>query len=240
MGYDNVANRKGFNFYVPQFTGTGVNTVDINSIVLNDGAKPGEGNVGFGDIMQIVGPGGNSTASYLFYEKGFDETQTVTTDFYWGDDNGVPVKVSFGQGDGVNITNPEAYDYTIQNAGQVIAGEGGKVSLSARKGFNYTGNPFAAPININAIVLNDGAKPGEGNVGFGDIMQIVGPGGNSTASYLFYEKGFDETETVTTDFYWGDDNGVPVNVTLNPGDGINVTNPEGYTYDIEIACPYSL
>lgn len=215
----------------------GVNTTDINDIILNDGKPSGEGDVGWGEFMQVVGPGGNPEAMYSFYAKMMDPSGTVETDFYWGDDQGNPVSVAFDSGDGIAIDNPNGTVYQIFNAGQV---PNMSVSFPARSGLNWSGNPFPATINLNAVMLDDGKPSGEGDVGWGEFLQIVGPGGNPDSMYSFYAKMMDPTGTVETDFYWGDDQGNPVDVTLPAGAGFAIDNPNGTVYDIKITCPYSL
>ena len=237
VGYTGKDSREGCNWYAPHFFDVGKTTTDINSINLNDGLPHGEGTVGWGDVMQIVGPGGNSETVYFYWDKSMDMSGTVTTDFFWADDTGFPVAVSFDGGDGICIDNMNGLSFQITNAGEVNAE---KVSFPAREGNNFTGNPFAAEIDINAVNLDDGLPHGEGTVGWGDVMQIVGPGGNSETVYFYWDKSMDMSGTVTTDFFWADDTGFPVDVKLAPGAGICIDNMNGLTFDITIDCPYSL
>jgi hypothetical protein len=92
----------------------------------------------------------------------------------------------------------------------------------------------ANTIDINSINLDDG---GAMMVGWGDVMQIVGPLGNPETAYFYWDPSMDMTGTATT-YYWGDDIGNPVNVTLQPGAGFAIDNASELTFDIEIACPY--
>ena len=197
----------------------------------------GEGAVGWGENMQIVGPGGNPEAVYLFYAKMMDMSGTVETPFFWGDDNCMPVDVSFDMGDGVGIDNANGASFVLNNSGEVPTKE---VKFAARSGLNWSGNPFPAKIDINAVLLDDGMPSGEGAVGWGENMQIVGPGGNPEAVYLFYAKMMDMSGTVETPFFWGDDNCMPVDVQIDPGAGFAIDNANGATFDIKIACPYTL
>ena len=198
--------------------------------------------VGWGEPMQIVGPGGNAQMVYFFYDPSLDPDEKATT-FYWGDSEGHAVKVSFDPADGIGIENGSADDYVvydIRNAGQVPT-KG--VQFAAHGGLNWSGNPFSAPISINAITLDDGNIGTEDQmVGWGEPMQIVGPGGNAQMVYFFYDPSLDPDEKATT-FYWGDSEGHAVDVTFQPGDGFAIENgsADDYTaYDIKIACPYSL
>ena len=95
--------------------------------------------------------------------------------------------------------------------------------------------------DINSINLDDGniGTP-EQMIGWGDNMQIVGPGGNATEVYLYWDKSMDMSETVKTQFFWGDDACNPVDVTLDPGAGFAIDNPNGTEFTIKIACPYNL
>ena len=187
--------------------------------------------------MQIVGPGGNQETGYFYWDSSMDMSGTVTTDFFWADESGFPVAVSFDSGDGICIDNANGCEYKITNAGEVNAN---KVSFSAREGYNFTGNPFAAEISISAINLDDGLPHGMGSVGWGDLMQVVGPGGNQETGYFYWDSSMDMSDTVTTDFFWADESGFPVDVKFAPGAGFCIDNANGYTYDITIDCPYSL
>ncbi len=227
VGYNNTTARGNLNWYAPVFRTIGYNTTDINDINLNDG---GVSTVGWGDSMQIVGPLGNASAMYFYWDKSIDVTQTATT-YYWGDDTGAAVTVSFDEGDGIAIDNANELTFDIVGAGQVSTND---VSFAARENLNWSGNPFPAPINLNAITLDDGNTS---TVGWGDSMQIVGPLGNASAMYFYWDKSIDVTQTATT-YYWGDDTGTAVNVTLDPGAGFAIDNANSLTFNIKIACPY--
>ena len=76
-------------------------------------------------------------------------------------------------------------------------------------------------------------------VAWGDAMQIVGPLGSAKEIYLYWDASMHPSGEATQN-YWGDGEFNPVNVTLQPGDGFAIDNPNAYTYDIIIECPYSL
>lgn len=200
---------------------------------------PGEGAVGWGDVMQIVGPLGNASDIYYYYHKSNAPDPTaIPNEFYWGDENCDSISVSFDGGDGVAIDNPNEYTYSILSSGQVPSEV---VEFAAHGHLNWTGNPFPAEINLNAIALDDGVTPGEGAVGWGDVLQIVGPLGNASEIYYYYHKSNAPDPTaIDGDFYWGDENCDPVNVILAPGAGVAIDNPNDYIYDIKITPPYSL
>ena len=227
VGYNNTAARANLNWYTPCFRSIGVNTIDINDIQLNDGEI---GAVGYGDSMQIVGPLGNPSEAYLFWQAFMDPTATATTP-YWGDAEGNPVNVTFDEGDGIAIDNAAEMTFNIVGSGQVSTNA---VRFAARSNLNWTGNPFPVAININAIQLDDGEI---GAVGYGDSMQIVGPLGNPSEAYLFWQPFMDPTATATTP-YWGDAEGNPVDVTLDPGAGFAIDNAAEMTFDIIISYPY--
>lgn len=88
-------------------------------------------------------------------------------------------------------------------------------------------------IDINSIQLDD---DGVGMIGWGDVLQIVGPGGNAAAAYMYWDKSMGDG----VNNFWGDDNLTPVEVTLAPGAGFAIDNPNGYTYKVTIASPYTL
>ena len=229
VGYDSKDAGTFFNYYTPQFTNPGETTIDINIIQLDDG---GAGLVGWGDSMQIVGPLGGATATYLYYDKSMNPKGEAAGNF-WGDDGLAPVDVSFDSGEGIVIDNANGLSYKICGAGQVQTEE---VKFAAHQFFNNSGNPFSAPININNIQLDDG---GAGLVGWGDSMQIVGPLGGATATYLYYDKSMNPKGEAAGNF-WGDDGLAPVDVSFNPGDGFTIDNANGLTFDIVITPPYSL
>ena len=210
------------------FVTVGANTIDINSITLDDG---GLGFVGWGDSMQIVGPLGNAEAMYAFWSDPSMDLSGKATGPFWSDGDGNSVQVSFDKGDGIAIDNAAMLTFNIQNAGQVPSG---KVTVPARANFTYLGNPFPAPIHINAIQLKDEL----GMVGWGDSMQIVGPLGNAEAMYSFWSDPSMDLSGKATGPFWSDGDGNSVDVTLQPGAGFAIDNAAELTFDIEIACPY--
>ena len=227
VGYTTKAAGANLNWYAPQFFTVGANTTDINDIKLDDG---GTGTVGWGDSMQIVGPLGNASEMYFYWDSSSDPTGAATG-YYWGDDAGNAVAVSFDAGDGIAIDNANELAFALNNAGDVPTED---VSFAASANLNWTGNPFPEAINLNAVTLDDG---GVGTVGWGDSLQIVGPLGNASEMYFYWDSSSDPTGAATG-YYWGDDAGNAVDVTLKPGDGFAIDNANGLTFDIKIACPY--
>ena len=210
------------------FRSLGCNTTDINDIQLNDN---GAGMVGWGDSMQIVGPLGNASEMYFYWDSSMDPNQEATKP-YWGDDGCNPVNVSFAEGDGIAIDNAAELTFDIVGSGEVPSTE---VTFSADANLNWSGNPFPQAINLNNITLDDG---GAGMVGWGDSMQIVGPLGNASEMYFYWDSSMDPNQEATKP-YWGDDGCNPVDVTLEPGAGFAIDNAAELTFSVKIACPYS-
>ena len=226
LGKDAVAN---LNWYAPQFTDVGKTTTDINAIKLDDG---GAGMVGWGDVLQVADPLGSPAASYLYWDPSMDPAEEAT-ECYWGDGDCNPVDVSFDKADGFAFDNMNAMEFKIVDAGEVIDE---KVQFAAAANLNWFGNPFAAPININAIKLDDA---GAGMVGWGDVLQIADPFGSPAASYLYWDPSMDPAEEAT-ECYWGDGDCNPVDVTFKSGEAFAIDNMNAMEFDIIVECPYSL
>ena len=111
VGYSEVAAREGLTFYAPQFLGIGVRTIDINAIQLDD---DGAGNVGWGDMMQIVGPLGTASATYEYWDAAMYMGEGTVQGNFWSDDGGNTIAdVTLTQGAGFAIDNPNGYDFNI-------------------------------------------------------------------------------------------------------------------------------
>ena len=110
VGYNNTAARGNLNWYAPCFRSIGFNTTDINDIQLNDG---GVGNVGWGDSMQIVGPLGNPSAAYFYWDKSMNPNGEEAGNF-WADDNLEPVDLTLAPGAGFAIDNSNGLTFDIQ------------------------------------------------------------------------------------------------------------------------------
>ncbi|MBR1921819.1 MAG: hypothetical protein IJ829_07465 [Kiritimatiellae bacterium] len=225
VGYNNTAARADLNWYAPIFRSLGVNTTDINDIQLDDG---GAGFVGWGDTMQIVGPLGNPSESYAYWDKSMNPEGEDAGNF-WADDSMTPVDVVFDEGDGIAIDNPNGFAYNIVGAGEVSTNQ---VVFGANADLNWSGNPFPMTIGINSIQLDD---DGAGFVGWGDTLQIVGPLGNPSESYAYWDKSMNP-EGEDAGNFWADDSMTPVDVTIAPGAGFAIDNPNGFTYNIIINC----
>ena len=86
--------------------------------------------------------------------------------------------------------------------------------------------------DINDIQLNDN---GAGEVGWGDSMQIVGPLGNASEAYSYWDPVMDPNGKATTR-YWGNDACESVDVSLAPGAGFAIDNMNGLEFNITIDC----
>ena len=225
VGYNNTTARADLNWYAPCFRTLGYNTTDINDIQLDD---DGAGMVGWGDSMQIVGPLGNASAVYFYWDKSMNPAGEDAGNF-WADENTEPAIISFDEGDGIGIDNPNSFDYTIVGAGEVSTNN---VVFAAQADLNWSGNPFPMPIAIDSIQLDD---DGVGMVGWGDSMQIVGPLGNASAVYFYWDKSMNPAGEDAGNF-WADENTEPAGITLAPGAGFAIDNPNGFTFNIKISC----
>ena len=225
MGYNNTAARGDLNWYAPCFRTIGFNTTEINDIQLSDN---GAGMVGWGDSMQIVGPLGNASETYAYWDKSMNPNGEDAGNF-WADDTLMPVDVVFDAGDGLAIDNSSQLEFNIVGAGEVSTN---KVSFAARKDLNWSGNPFPMTIGINAIQLDAG---GAGLVGWGDSLQIVGPLGNASETYAYWDKSMNPNGEDAGNF-WADDTLMPVDVELAPGAGFAIDNSNGLVFDITIEC----
>ena len=205
VGFASTNAAPNFNYYAPQFFDIGHNTTGIQSIQLDDG---GMGSVGMGDAMQIVGPLGNAAAGYAYWNFAYFGGDG----YFWCDDSMMPVDVSFDQGDGFAINNGNGLTFDVKGCGEVPISN---ATFAATANFNWTGNPFPAPISIQSVQLDDG---GLGIVGMGDAMQLVGPLGNAAAGYAYWNFAYFGGDG----YFWCDDSMTPVEVSLAPGQGFAI------------------
>ena len=173
---------------------------------------------------------------YDYWDKSLYSGAEPLTQNYWSADGGATVAdISFDAGDGVAIDNPNGNAFNIKNSGEVYTNT---VEIAAVEGLNWSGNPFPESISIQAVQLDD---DGAGNVGWGDVMQIVGPLGNASAMYDYWDKSLYAGAEPLTQNYWSADGGATVaDVTLTQGAGFAIDNPNGNNFTIKIACPFTL
>ena len=174
----------------------------------------------------------------FFYTDPSMDPNGEATDYYWGDDVGNPIAFSIPAGQGVVIdTNNSGAGYKLITKGQVADAP---VSLTTVALNNFTGNPFADPIDIQAIHIDDG---GMGMIGWGMESFSIWEGAPSIVPGVgfFYTDPSMDPNMLATDYYWGDDVGNPVTYTIDPGKGVVIdTNNAGDGYTITIDAPYTL
>ena len=93
-------------------------------------------------------------------------------------------------------------------------------------------NPFAAALPIQNI------KIATFNGWGGEVLEIWDGTPSPTAGYTLYDPSLDPNAEAT-DYYWGDEGGTPVDVSIQPGQGFVLS---GFDADLEgrLVVPYSL
>ena len=223
VGYTQKTATAGFNWYTPMFTGVGLNTIDIQDIVLS-GDKVGWGS----ENIQILDEGGATVTSYFYYDSGMTGLDKTC----WVDDDFAAVSFAIAAGDGVLIdTGDDGEGVACTAAGEVPTAD---VTFTTVAGFNFTGNPFPATIDIQDITITDDA----GAVGWGsENIQILDAGGATTTSFFYYDPGMTGLDTIC----WVDDDFAAVSYAFAAGDGFLIdTGDDGAGYTVTIKAPYTL
>ena len=213
------------------FNAVGYNTADIQQIGISDG---GAGGIGWGtetfDIWEGV-PTVREGAGFFYYDPSMDPLGEETS-YYWGDGSCAKAIFSIAPGQGVVVNC--AADLTFNTAGDVPMN---KVEFTTIADNNFTGNPFPAPIDIQAIKISD---DGAGGIGWGtetfDIWEGV-PTVREGAGFFYYDPSMDPNGAAT-DYYWGDGSCVKATYSIPAGQGVVINCAEGLTVSIEP--PYSL
>ena len=213
------------------FNAVGYNTADIQQIRISDG---GQGGIGWGgeafDIWEGL-PTVREGAGFLYYDPMMDPAGEET-DYYWGDGTGAKASFSIAPGQGVVVNCAE--DLTFNTAGDVPMST---VSFTTIADNNFTGNPFPAAIDIQAISISDGDQ---GTIGWGgeafDIWEGV-PTVREGAGFLYYDPMMDPAGEATT-YYWGDGTGAKATYSIPAGQGVVINCAADLTVSIEP--PYSL
>ena len=214
------------------FTGIGYNTADIQQIKLSDG---GAGGIGFGTEMFSVWEGAPSAvegSGFFYYDPSMDPLGEET-DYYWSDAGGNRASFSIDKGQGVVINC--AADLEIKTLGEVPSTN--QVGFTTIADNNFTGNPFAAPIDIQAIKISD---DGAGGIGFGTEMFSVWEGAPSAvegSGFFYYDPSMDPLG-VETDYYWSDAGGNRATYPILVGQGVVINCAADLT--ITIDAPYTL
>ena len=116
VGYNGKASQAQMNWYVPHFLSVGQTTSDIQLIQLDDG---GAGMVGWGDSMQIVGPGGNPIGGYFYWDKSMapeEYQEQITNPCYWANEDMSPADKVFEPGEGFALDNGSELEFNVKIA----------------------------------------------------------------------------------------------------------------------------
>ena len=146
------------NFRVVPFNSVGFNTADIQQIRISDGDA---GTIGWGTETFSIWAGVPTVVegSGFTYWDASQDPSGEATEYYWGDDAGAKASFSIAPGQAVVVNCAE--DLSVTTAGQVPSGQ---VSFTSVSENNFTGNPFPAAIDIQAIKIDD---DGAGTIGWG-------------------------------------------------------------------------
>ena len=231
VGYTTDATGSDNNFKTVAFALVGYNTSDIQQIKISDN---GAGGIGWGGEMFSVWEGLPTAvegSGFFYTDPTMDPTFTAT-DYYWGDAEGNKATFSIAAGQAVVINC--AADLAVTCAGQVVAED---VTFTSIQDNNFTGNPFAATIDIQAIKISDN---GAGGIGWGGEMFSVWEGLPTAvegSGFFYTDPTMDPTFTAT-DYYWGDAEGNKAVYPIAPGQGVVINCSEGL--ELTITAPYSL
>ena len=231
VGYAGTETGEKNNFISVPFALVGYNTSDIQQIKISDG---GLGTIGYGTELFSVWEGAPTAVvgSGFFYYDPVMDPNGVETDYYWGDELGNKATFSIAPGQAVVIEC--AADLSVTMAGQVPTGA---VEFTTVEKNNFTGNPFPAEIDIQAISISDG---GLGTIGYGTELFSVWEGAPTAVvgSGFFYYDPVMDPNGVETDYYWGDELGNKATYPIPSGQGVVIECAEGLK--VSIVPPYSL
>ncbi|MBR3924256.1 MAG: hypothetical protein IKJ45_14150 [Kiritimatiellae bacterium] len=231
VGYNAGSTGSDNNFATIPFASIGYNTADIQQIKLSDG---GAGGIGWGSETFSVWEGVPTVAegsAFFYYDPSADMTGTAK-DYYWGDETGAKASYSIAPGQAVVINC--AADIEVSTSGEV---SDEKVSFTSIAENNFTGNPFPAEIDIQAIKISDG---GAGGIGWGSETFSVWEGVPTVAegsAFFYYDPPADMTGTAK-DYYWGDETGAKATYPIAPGQGVVINCAAGLTVSID--APFAL
>ena len=166
VGYMGSASGDNNNFLTIQFSAVGFNTSDIQQIKLSDG---GAMSIGWGGENFSVWEGVPTVAegsAFMYNDPSMDPSGEAQ-DYYWGDADFNLAKFSVAPGQAVVIDC--VADLNITVAGQVTSK---KIEFTSIDNNNFTGNSFAAPIDIQNIKISD------------DGAMSIGWGGENFSNWL--------------------------------------------------------
>ena len=231
VGYTGNTTGSDNNFVTIPFNAVGYNTSDIQQIKISDG---GAGWIGYGSENFSVWEGAPTVAEgseFAYWDPMFDPTGTET-DYYWGDTTGAKASFSIAPGQAVVVNC--ASDLSFTTAGEVPSEA---VSFTSIGENNFTGNPFPAAIDIQAITISDG---GAGTIGYGSENFSIWEGTPVVAEgseFAYWDPMFDPSGEATS-YYWGDTSGTKVTYSIPGGQGAVINCASDLT--ITINPPYSL
>ena len=232
VGYDTGTTGADNNFVTVPFTGIGYNTADIQQIKLSDGGLSGIGwgteTFGIWEGLPTVVEG----SGFFYYHPSMDPNGEET-DYYWGNDGCEKVNFSIAEGQAVVVNCAE--DLEIKTLGEVPATN--QVSFTTIEENNFTGNPFPAPIDIQAIKISDG---GADSIGWGTETFGIWEGLPTVvegSGFFYYHPSMDPNGE-ETDYYWGDDGCNKVSYEIPAGQGVVISCVADLTVTID--APYTL
>ena len=231
VGYTGGTTGADNNFVTIPFSAIGYNTSDIQQIKISDG---GAGGIGWGAETFAIWEGLPTAvegSGFTYMDPGADPSGEAT-DYYWGDDDGNKASFSIAPGQAVVVNCAE--DLDVITSGAVPTG---KVEFTSIADNNFTGNPFPAAIDIQAIKISDG---GAGGIGWGAETFAIWEGLPTAvegSGFTYMDPGADPSGEAT-DYYWGDDDGNKVTYSIPANQGVVINCAEGLT--ITIDPPYTL
>ena len=226
VGFNTGATGADNNFITVPFASIGYNTADIQSIKLSDG---GAGGIGWGTETFSVWEGVPTVvegSDFFYNDPTLDPSATATT-YYWADSNGNMANFSIAPGQAVVVNC--AADLEVSVSGEVSDEQ---VSFTSNADNNFTGNPFPAEIDIQAIKISDG---GAGGIGWGTETFSVWEGVPTVVegSDFFYNDPTLDPSGAATTYYWADADGNKATYPIAPGQGVVINCGEGLTITID-------
>ena len=232
VGYTSATSGADNNFITVPFNAVGYNTADIQQIGISDG---GAMSIGWGQETFAIWAGLPSVVDGTSYQY-LDPVNDITgqaTGYYWGNDSYEPVAFSVAPGQGI-VVNCVA-DLSFVTSGDVPATN--KIEFTSVADNNFTGNPFPAPIDIQAIKISDG---GAMSIGWGQETFAIWEGLPTVVDGTSYQylDPVNDISGEATDYYWGNDSFEKVTFSIPAGQGVVINCPADLTISIE--SPYTL
>ena len=239
VGYTASTSGADNNFITVPFNAVGYNTADIQQIGISD---DGAGTIGWGgEIFSIWEglPTAVEGSGFVYWDASMDpetDPDKKATTYYWGDDS--CAKASFSVAPGQAVVVNCAADLAFSTAGDVPATT---ISFTTIADNNFTGNPFPATIDIQAISISDGDA---GTIGWGGEIFSVWEGlptAVAGSGFVYWDASMDpetDPDKKATTYYWGDDSCAKATYAIPAGQGVVINCAADLTISIEP--PYSL